>query len=266
MERKRQRSVFQSVLSMLLVCVLVLESFGMPVSAEEPDQKVDPGEGVYRIYNTVDGTQRMAPGADNAYDGNNLWLWEQAATAPAQCEMFYFESAGDGTWYWHSKQNPAVVMQAEDSAVSMHAKDASVDAQKWTLEQVEGTEDQFYLKNGSRYVSSGSDYHSQITMSDEAKPWRLAKVEASFTLTLGTSVAKAGSIVSASVKGMDENGEELEAGDAVLASSDDSVAAVENGSIVTKKAGTLTITASLNGKESSAQLTVVEASPPWGAG
>ncbi len=264
MKRKRQRNVLQAVLSMLLVCVLVLESFGVPVSAAETDQKTDPGEGVYRIYNTVDETQRIAPGADNAYDGNNLWLWEQSATAPVQCEMFYFESAGDGTWYWHSKQNPAVVMQADESAVSMHAKDEAVDAQKWVLEQVEGTEDQFYLRNGSRYVSSGSDYHAQITMSNEKKPWRLDRVEASFTLTLGASVAKAGSIVSISVNGMDENGEEVEAQDALVTSSDERVASVENGSIVTKKAGTVTITASLNGTETSAQLTVVEPSAEWG--
>lgn len=264
MKVKRQKSMLQSVLSMMLACVLVLESFGMPVSAAEPGQALEPGEGVYRIYNIADSTQRIAPGTDNAYDGNTLWLWEQGDTAPVQCEMFYFESAGDGTWYWHSKQNPDMVMQAEEGSVSMHTKDEAKDTQKWVLEQAEGGEDQFYLKNGSRYVSSDADRHVQITMSEEAQAWRLAKVEASLTLTLGAEVARVGDVVSAAVTGINEDGEELESGEAVLTSSDESVAAVENGSIVAKKAGTATITAALGGSESSAQLTVVEASAEWG--
>lgn len=264
MKVEKRRSVFRSVLSLLLACVLLTESFGIPVNAAEPGQTVDLESGVYRIYNIVDGTQRMAPGADNAYDGNALWLWEQSDTADPQCEMFYFESAGDGTYYWHSKQNTDMVMQAEESSISMHQKDDSNERQKWTLEPVEGEKDQFYLKNGSRYASSETDRHTQIIMSDEEKAWRLDKVEASLSLTLGASVAKVGDVVSVTVTGIDENGEVIESDEVGLESDNEDIASVENGKIVAKQAGTVTITASLRDLKSQTQFTVLDASTEWG--
>ena len=40
-----------------------------------------------------------------------------------------------------------LVMQADTSAVSLQRKNAASANQKWTIEKVAGTEDQYYLKN-----------------------------------------------------------------------------------------------------------------------
>ena len=139
------------VLSMVLVMAMVLTSIGSlgTVAKAETGKAADGLKGLYRIYHTEDETQRMAPGGNQASEGNNLWLWEQEANAPADCEMFYFEQAEDGSYYWYNKQDAQLVMQADTSAVSLQRKNAASANQKWTIEKVAGTEDQYYLKNGS---------------------------------------------------------------------------------------------------------------------
>lgn len=79
------------VLSMVLVMAMVLTSIGSfgTVAKAQTGRAADGLKGIYRIYHTEDATQRMAPGADQASEGNTLWLWEQGSTAPADCEMFY---------------------------------------------------------------------------------------------------------------------------------------------------------------------------------
>ena len=90
------------VLSMVLVMAMVLTSIGSlgTVAKAETGKAADGLKGLYRIYHTEDETQRMAPGGNQASEGNNLWLWEQEANAPADCEMFYFETAEDGRYHW----------------------------------------------------------------------------------------------------------------------------------------------------------------------
>ena len=73
------------VLSMVLVMAMVLTSIGSfgTVAKAQTGRAADGLKGIYRIYHTEDATQRMAPGADQASEGNTLWLWEQGSTAPA---------------------------------------------------------------------------------------------------------------------------------------------------------------------------------------
>ena len=113
--KKVTRSV-RFVLSMVLVMAMVLTSIGSlgTVAKAETGRAADGLKGIYRIYHTEDATQRMAPGADQASEGNTLWLWEQGSTAPADCEMFYFEQAEDGSYYWYNKQDAELVMQASE--------------------------------------------------------------------------------------------------------------------------------------------------------
>lgn len=131
------------VLSMVLVMAMVLTSIGSfgTVAKAQTGRAADGLKGIYRIYHTEDATQRMAPGADQASEGNTLWLWEQGSTAPADCEMFYFEQAEDGSYYWYNKQDAELVMQADTSVVSLQRKNAASANQKWTIEKVAGTED-----------------------------------------------------------------------------------------------------------------------------
>lgn len=262
MKRKKMQQTMRSLISMVLALLLVLGSLDIPVRAAEPKAG---GQltGAYRIYNIADSTQRIAPGGNSAYEGNSLWLWEQEDGAPADCEIFRFEDAGNGTYYWYSKQSDTLVMQAESDSVSVQTKDTSNAAQKWTIEKVEGTKDHYYMINGGRYVSSGSDRHSQITMSDTAKAWRLAKLESNLSLTLSASVARTGDSITASLTGFDEDGNNIEVTDAKFRSSDDTIASVDGNIITANQPGTVTITAEAAGAKAEATLTILKASEEW---
>lgn len=262
MQKKNRKRAARSFISLLMAFVMVISTMGFSTLAAEPKEASDL-KATYRIYHIEDATQRFAPGADVASEGNNLWLWEQGANASADCEMFWFEEAGDGTYYWYCRQADDLVMQAESAAVSMQRKSDSNAAQKWTVEKVEGTEDQYYLKNGERYVSTSTNYHTQVSMSDTPQAWSLKKVEASMELTLSDKVARTGDNVTASVTGFDENGVALDGSGAVFTSSDPEVAAVEGNVIAAKKAGTAVITADLDGTEVAEELTVLDASEEW---
>ena len=206
-------------------------------------------KGIYRIYHTEDATQRMAPGADQASEGNTLWLWEQGSTAPADCEMFYFEQAEDGSYYWYNKQDAELVMQADTSVVSLQRKNAASANQKWTIEKVAGTEDQYYLKNGSRYASTSANRHAQVSMSDTAQAWRLAKVEPEVKLSLGSSTIRTGESTTAAVTGFDADGEELDGSKAVITSENPDIAEVSGNTVIAKKVGTATIKATFEGAD-----------------
>ena len=262
MRRRNLKKAVRSFISLLMVFAMVLGTMGLSALAAEPGA-ADELKATYRIYHPDNATQRFAPGADVASEGNTLWLWEQGANASADCEMFWFEDAGDGTYYWYCRQAGDLVMQAENSTVSMQRKSASNNAQKWNVEKVEGTEDQYYLRNGDRYVSTPTSYHTQVSMSDTPQAWRLETVEASMELTLSSKVTRRGDNVTASVTGYDKDGIAIDGSSAVFTSSDAEVAAVEGNVIVTKKAGTAVITASLDGTEVSAELTVLEGSAEW---
>lgn len=266
--KKELRSILRSVISLCIAASLILDvpavsvmAAGTDNTAQNETKEISVTEGVYRIYNTKDATQRMAPGADNASEGNTLWLWEQGANASYDCEMFFFEATGDndGSVYWISKQNKDLVMEADDTnVVSMHNKDASNAKQKWILEKVANQENQFYLKNGGKYVSSATDKHTQITLSETPKPWTLALVESSFTLNLSTSRAKVGDTVAASVNGFDANGNKLDTSKAVVSSSDGTIASVSGTNILAKAPGTVTITATLEDQTATANLEIIE--------
>ena len=60
------------VLSMVLVMAMVLTSIGSfgTVAKAQTGRAADGLKGIYRIYHTEDATQRMAPGADQASEGN----------------------------------------------------------------------------------------------------------------------------------------------------------------------------------------------------
>ena len=253
------------VLSMVLVMAMVLTSIGSlgTVAKAETGKAADGLKGLYRIYHTEDETQRMAPGGNQASEGNNLWLWEQEANAPADCEMFYFEQAEDGSYYWYNKQDAQLVMQADTSAVSLQRKNAASANQKWTIEKVAGTEDQYYLKNGSRYASTSANRHAQVSMSDTAQAWRLAKVEPEVKLSLGSSTIRTGESTTAAVTGFDADGAELDGSKAVLTSENPDIAEVSGNTVIAKKAGTATIKAAFEGKEVSTELTVLEAAKEW---
>ena len=262
MRKRCQKKMMQSLLSLLIAFAMVLGTLEVPALAAGP-RAADELKATYRIYHLDDATQRFAPGADTASEGNTLWLWEQGANASADCEMFWFEDAGDGTYYWYCRQADDLVMQAETSTVSMQRKSASNSAQRWNVEKVEGTQDQYYLRNGDRYVSTSTGYHTQVGMSDTPQAWRLEQVEASVGLTLSSKTARVGDRVTASVTGYDEDGIAIDSSSAVFTSSDPEVAAVEGNVIVTKKAGTAVITANLDGTEVSEELTVLEGSAEW---
>lgn len=262
MRKRCQKRIMQSLLSLLIAFAMVLGTLGAPALAAEPGT-ADELRATYRIYHLDDATQRFAPGADVASEGNTLWLWEQGANASADCEMFWFEAAGDGTYYWYCRQTEDLVMQAEASTVSMQRKSASNSAQRWNVEKVEGTQDQYYLRNGDRYVSTSTSYHTQVSMSDTPQAWRLEQVEASVGLTLSSKVTRIGDRVIASVTGYDEDGIAIDSSSAVFTSSDPEVAAVQGNVIVTKKVGTAVITASLDGAEVSEELTVLKGSADW---
>lgn len=265
MRTKQAKQKMRSVLSLFMAVCMMVSMFHVPVRAAETETQENSGmSGAYRLYSPQDGTQRMAPGSDNASLGNTLWLWEMGATAPYDCELFWFEDAGEGKYYWYCKQSDELVMQADAKAVSMQGKDTSNDAQKWELEKVEGTEDQYYIKNGARYVSAATDYHTQIIMSDAPKAWRFAKLEASMTLNLSGSAARVGDSVTAEVACIDENGNMADAADAVFTSSDPTVAEVEGNTVIAHKAGTVTIKAELNGSVAETEFTVLEPSAEWG--
>lgn len=231
------------VLSMVLVMAMVLTSIGSfgTVAKAQTGRAADGLKGIYRIYHTEDATQRMAPGADQASEGNTLWLWEQGSTAPADCEMFYFEQAEDGSYYWYNKQDAELVMQADTSVVSLQRKNAASANQKWTIEKVAGTEDQYYLKNGSRYASTSANRHAQVSMSDTAQAWRLAKVEPEVKLSLGSSTIRTGESTTAAVTGFDADGEELDGSKAVITSENPDIAEVSGNTVIAKKVGTATI-------------------------
>lgn len=259
---RKQKKTFRSLLALLMAFVMVIGTMGVPVLAAEPTEGAKL-KATYRIYHPDDATQRFAPGADVASEGNTLWLWEQGASASADCEMFWFEDAGDGTYYWYCRQADDLVMQAETSTVSLQRKSTSNAAQKWTVEKVEGSEDQYYLKNGERYVSTSGSYHLQVGMSDTPQAWRLEKVEASMKLSLSSALTRTGDNVTASVEGYDENGIAIDGSSAVFTSSDPEVAEVNGNVIAAKKAGSAVITAGLNGAEVSAELTVLDGSAEW---
>ncbi len=172
---KTTKQLARSVMALCMAFMMVLGTIPVPAFGREAEgtPQAQAGErtvleGAYRIYHTEDATQRMAPGSNQASDGNTLWLWEQEDGAPYNCEMFRFEATGedDGSVYWYCKQSNGLVMQAEASSVKMTAKSTSNANQKWILEQVEGQQDQYYIKNGSRYAATGGSRHTAVTMSD----------------------------------------------------------------------------------------------------
>ena len=154
-------------------------------------------------------------------------------------------------------------MQADTSAVSLQRKNAASANQKWTIEKVAGTEDQYYLKNGSRYASTSANRHAQVSMSDTAQAWRLAKVEPEVKLSLGSSTIRTGESTTAAVTGFDADGAELDGSKAVLTSENPDIAEVSGNTVIAKKAGTATIKAAFEGKEVSTELTVLEAAKEW---
>lgn len=253
------------VLSMVLVMAMVLSSVGGfgTIAKAETYKAADGLKGLYRIYHTEDATQRMAPGTDQASEGNTLWLWEQGANAPADCEMFYFEQSEDGSWYWYNKQDAELVMQAESSNISMQKKNTASASQKWTIEKVPGTEDQYYLKNGSRYASTASNRHTEVSMSDKAQAWRLEKVESEMKISLGSSIIRTGESTTVKVTGLDASGTEIDASKAVISSENADIAEVSGNEVLAKKAGTVKIKAAFEGQEVDTELTVLESSAEW---
>lgn len=98
-----------------------------------------------------------------------------------------------------------------------------------------GTEDQYYLKNGSRYASTSANRHAQVSMSDTAQAWRLAKVEPEVKLSLGSSTIRTGESTTAAVTGFDADGAELDGSKAVLTSENPDIAEVPETPLSQKK-------------------------------
>ena len=162
-------------------------------------------------------------------------LWEQEANAPADCEMFYFEQAEDGSYYWYNKQDAQLVMQADTSAVSFrermpHLQTRNGRSRKWQEQKISN-----YLKNGSRYASTSANRHAQVSMSDTAQAWRLAKVEPEVKLSLGSSTIRTGESTTAAVTGFDADGAELDGSKAVLTSENPDIAEVPETPLSQKK-------------------------------
>lgn len=244
------------IFAAFMASVMVL-TMQMPLTAAPEDRAAEEMPGVYRVYNTQDPTQRIAPGSDSTYAGNNLWLWEQGPSAPADCEMYRFEAAGDGTYFWKPVADDTLAMAAGVGEVKIEVQDEAKEAQRWTLEKVEGTEDHYYIKNGDSYVSTASDKHAQVTMSDKVQAWRLAKVTASFKANLSSSVTRVGDYVTGQVSGTDADGNILNSSEVVWTSSAPEVANVEGNRIYGLKEGTATITAEYDGQTQEAELTVI---------
>lgn len=273
---KAARQLARSVLSLCLVFMMVLGTVSVPVSAGEAERETQVQAGglsvtgrAFRIYHTQDATQRMAPGSNQASDGNTLWLWEQESGAPYNCEMFWFEATGedDSSVYWYCKQNDQLVMQAEASSVKMTAKDTSSASQKWVLEKVEGKQDQYYLKNGSRYAVTAGSRHAAVTMSDTPQAWTLAPVTPS--MTLKSASIKTGETVPVGIDGYDENGDawsEATLSKVQLTTSDDTVVGVEGMYLTGKAPGTATVTAAFGEFRSQAEIKVLAftRSKEWG--
>lgn len=273
---KTTKQLARSVMALCMAFMMVLGTIPVPAFGREAEgtPQAQAGErtvleGAYRIYHTEDATQRMAPGSNQASDGNTLWLWEQEDGAPYNCEMFRFEATGedDGSVYWYCKQSNGLVMQAEASSVKMTAKSTSNANQKWILEQVEGQQDQYYIKNGSRYAATGGSRHTAVTMSDTPQAWTLAPVAPS--MALKPASIKTGETVPAEIEGYDENGDawskETLSG-IQLTSSDDTVVGVQGMNLTGKAPGTATVTATYGGLESSAAIKVLAftRSEQWG--
>ena len=73
MRTKQAKQKMRSVLSLFMAVCMMVSMFHVPVRAAETDTQENSGmSGVYRIYSPQDGTQRMAPGSDNASLGNTV--------------------------------------------------------------------------------------------------------------------------------------------------------------------------------------------------
>lgn len=270
----KTKQLMRSALSIIMVFAMILGTVSLPLQAadvqdENTAYRSSSLEGMYRVCwpeESTYGVQRIAPANETASAGAGLWLWEHGDGKPYDAEMFSFEDSGDGTLYWYCKQsNKDLVVQANQSSVTLEEKKDGEANQKWTLEPVNGQEDQYYLKSGGNlYVSAASGAHTQVITSSTPTAWKLARVEASISLSLSASSARIGDSVTAAISGHDAEGNTMNPDGAVFTSSNQDVATVNGNVITAVGTGTATIQASLDGTNVTAELKVLAPAQEWG--
>lgn len=218
-------------------------------------------DGVYTIYSVGDPTQRIAPGGNSPYEGNTLWLWEQEEGASADAPLLRFKQNGNGTYQITTKQDPSFAFDSASGTPVTSATAAGKASQQWTVDKrADGT---FTLESGGKYLSSDADTRTQVKLSDTPKPWKIEALAASIKVNLKASVVRTGDSIPAAVTGTDAQGEPIDASQVTWKSSDPSVAAVKDGFVRAKKAGSVTLTASFGGQTATAELAVLQSAKDY---